>query len=140
MKTIDVIEAKLASKTSGQGHFSVVQEGGMFSVREWGGCQGGKYESAAEARAEARRLADQHDRRKIEDLKAQWRADGSWDIEDTEGFEAFRQEIYIFRLEIELAAAKNREEHLRSVLAPFAALLKEVAPIGSPKTGEALEH
>lgn len=128
MTPIDVAHAKLASKTSGSGHFSVVQEGDTFSVYELGVCERDKYETAAEAQGEAQRMANHYDWRKLEDLKAQWRADGSWDIEDTEGFEPFRQELYIFRLETELAAARKREEHMRSVFASLVAVIKKLAP------------
>lgn len=41
----------------------------------------------------------------IEKLKADWMRDGSWDIEDTEGFEEHREELLKFR---------NIHENLRS--------------------------
>jgi hypothetical protein len=37
----------------------------------------------------------------IEKLKSDWHSDPSWDIEDTEGFEAHRHELYVYRLESE---------------------------------------
>lgn len=38
-------------------------------------------------------------REEIETLKKQWLADGIWDIETTEGFEAHHDELLAFRLE-----------------------------------------
>lgn len=35
------------------------------------------------------------------ELKQQWKADPSWDIEDTEGFEAHHDELLAFRKECE---------------------------------------
>ena len=35
------------------------------------------------------------------ELKQQWKADPSWDIEDTEGFEAHHDELLAFRMECE---------------------------------------
>lgn len=40
-------------------------------------------------------------RAEIEALKANWLGDPCWDIEETEGFEAHRSELYTFRLEQE---------------------------------------
>lgn len=37
----------------------------------------------------------------IEGLKINWSNDPIWDIEDTEGFEEHKQELYIYRLEVE---------------------------------------
>lgn len=42
-----------------------------------------------------------HTQSEIDSLKRQWSADPSWDIEDTQGFEEHRQELYIYRLEVE---------------------------------------
>lgn len=44
----------------------------------------------------------------IEDLKAQWRADGCWDIEDTDGFEAHAQELRAYRLAYEDEQGRER--------------------------------
>jgi hypothetical protein len=49
----------------------------------------------------------------IEELKAQWLADGCWDIEDTEGFEAHRTELYIWRLEVDLKREREGRAHDR---------------------------
>lgn len=43
----------------------------------------------------------------IADLKAQWEADGGWDIEDTPGFEAHHDELKVYRLEVQT------ERHIR---------------------------
>lgn len=44
-------------------------------------------------------------RAEIEALKADWLNDGVWDIEDSEGFEAHREELLAFRKEIEAQRA-----------------------------------
>ena len=36
-------------------------------------------------------------------LREQWKDDPSWDIEDTEGFEAHREELLVFRKDCETA-------------------------------------
>jgi hypothetical protein len=38
----------------------------------------------------------------IEDLKSQWEADPCWDIEQTEGFEAHRDELKSYRKQKEI--------------------------------------
>lgn len=38
-------------------------------------------------------------REQVEALKANWRGDPCWDIEDTEGFEAYRDELAAFSME-----------------------------------------
>lgn len=51
-------------------------------------------------------------REEIDNLKLSWRSDPIWDIEDTEGFEAHREELLVFRLGIERAAAERQaREH-----------------------------
>lgn len=47
-------------------------------------------------------------REDVDRLKAEWLADPCWDIEDTEGFEAFRDELLAFRLQTENTALKDR--------------------------------
>jgi hypothetical protein len=37
-------------------------------------------------------------RAEVDDLKAQWKADPCWDIEDTEGFEEYRAELFDWRI------------------------------------------
>ena len=48
----------------------------------------------------------------IDDLKAQWKADPCWDIEDTEGFEDHKHELLKYRLEIHHAWAKKVQARL----------------------------
>lgn len=59
-------------------------------------------------------------REEVEQLKRDWIADPCWDIEDTDGFEDFRSELYEFRNKTEtewkLKEAKRleeRTEHLK---------------------------
>lgn len=39
----------------------------------------------------------------IDSLKRNWSADPCYDIEDVEGFEAYHDQLYIYRLEVENA-------------------------------------
>lgn len=50
------------------------------------------------------------DRQEIEELKSNWKEDPCWDIEETEGFEAHKQELYVFRLEQENKWLQERVE------------------------------
>ena len=50
-------------------------------------------------------------RAELDNLKAQWEADPHWDLEDTPGFEAHRDELYMYRVSCELLWAT--EEHTR---------------------------
>jgi hypothetical protein len=48
----------------------------------------------------------------IEALKASWKYDPCWDIEDAEGFEAHKQELYLFRIEVERDwAIRSRDKY-----------------------------
>lgn len=49
----------------------------------------------------------------VEELKRQWLGDPCWDIEDTEGFEAHRDELLAFRREVE--RDRRREELSRAL-------------------------
>lgn len=49
-------------------------------------------------------------RKEVDDLKYSWGADPCWDIETTEGFEEYREELLAYRLECE-AARKIAEEY-----------------------------
>jgi hypothetical protein len=126
----DCVSAKLASEGSA-GRFDIIEFDDGIKIFEDGFCNGSDYVSVEAATVVAQELADAYDKRKLEDLKAQWKADPSWEVETTDGFEDFRQELYIFRLETELDFAKKREERLRSILSPFSTLLKEYAPAGN---------
>lgn len=46
----------------------------------------------------------------IEQLKRNWRSDPCWDLEDTEGFEAHREELLAFRNEWKARWTAEREE------------------------------
>lgn len=56
-------------------------------------------------------------RNEVEQLKRDWVADPCWDIEDTDGFDDFRTELYEFRQKMEtewnLEEAKRLEERTR---------------------------
>lgn len=52
----------------------------------------------------------------VEDLKAQWKADPCWDIEETEGFEDLRNELLIWRLEYERNQYRDRLHELLDAL------------------------
>ena len=51
----------------------------------------------------------------IEKLKNNWLKDPCWDIEDSEGFEAYREELLAFRLEQEADWEAEREEQLEDM-------------------------
>lgn len=48
-------------------------------------------------------------REEIEDLKSHWKADGCWDIYNTEGFEDYYEELYAYQQECELMWKKQAE-------------------------------
>lgn len=48
----------------------------------------------------------------VEELKKQWRHDPIWDIEDTEGFEAHRQELLEFHEEYRKDRDRRYSEYL----------------------------
>ncbi|NPA64479.1 MAG: hypothetical protein GXO16_05850 [Epsilonproteobacteria bacterium] len=48
-------------------------------------------------------------RRDVERLKSEWECDPIWDLEDTEGFEEYREELLAFRLQKEKEWRKERE-------------------------------
>lgn len=54
-------------------------------------------------------MATQQD---IQSLKDNWRSDPTWDIEDTEGFEAHREELLAYRKEWEKRWEQDRAEEL----------------------------
>lgn len=51
-------------------------------------------------------------RRAVEDLKASWRDDPTWDIESTTGFEASYDELKAYRLMMEDMYARERDARL----------------------------
>jgi hypothetical protein len=48
----------------------------------------------------------------VEALKAQWYNDPTWSIEETEGFDAYKQELLIYRLDCEAAWGLGRHRRL----------------------------
>jgi hypothetical protein len=52
-------------------------------------------------------------REQIEELKSQWLADPCWDIENTPGFDAWHHELLAYRLDLEVASLRLRNETLR---------------------------
>ena len=44
----------------------------------------------------------------VEKLKREWSADPIWDIEETEGFEDYRKDLKIYRLEVENKSMRRR--------------------------------
>jgi hypothetical protein len=70
-------------------------------------------------------------REDIQNLKASWRADPCWDIEDTEGFEDHKEELLQFRHDCERRWQEARE-------AKWAAKADEVGCAGNLKLGKYL--
>jgi len=61
-------------------------------------------------------------REEVELLKSQWGRDAIWDIEDTEGFEDYRNELLIYRFKKEAEWKEKREQRhaeLASKLCPL---------------------
>lgn len=50
----------------------------------------------------------------LTNLKAQWKGDPCWDIEDTEGFKEHRAELAAFREAQEAAWTKQRQDDLNA--------------------------
>lgn len=46
----------------------------------------------------------------IDALKASWRKDPCWDIEDSDGFEEHKEELIAYRLEVEAEAERKAKE------------------------------
>ena len=53
-------------------------------------------------------------RKEIDELKANWKHDPCWDIEDTEGFEAHRRELLSWRNEYEREAEQSYAERIEA--------------------------
>lgn len=124
------ISAKLASQSGGAGHFDVFEDDRKFSVYGEGFCYGFGFESLESATKRAGELATRYDEDKLDELKRQWAADPHWDIEGTEGYEAFEQELLIYRLQYERDAARKELSRVQSILTSFAVTLKESLPAG----------
>ena len=52
---------------------------------------------------------------KLDDLKENWLADPVWDIEETEGFEDYKEELLQFRLQQEKIWGEQAEERERKI-------------------------
>jgi hypothetical protein len=120
----DTILAKYASESGGAGHFEIIESEGEISVVEEGTYHIENVSSLAAARGYAQGFADAFDKRKLDELKANWKADPHWDLEATEGFEDYRQELSIFRLETELEAARKELSETNAALRALAGLLR----------------
>lgn len=48
----------------------------------------------------------------IEELKKDWENDPCWDIEDTEGFDAYYDELKVYRLETEARWEQQQKDEL----------------------------
>jgi hypothetical protein len=68
-------------------------------------------------------------RREVERLKADWAADPCWDLEDTPGFEDFREELLDYatrtRAEWDRRYRESLEEFARTIGAPGNVVLAE---------------
>lgn len=51
-------------------------------------------------------------REEIETLKAQWKSDPAWDIEQTEGFAEYEEELFLYRKSCESEWSRQRAERL----------------------------
>jgi hypothetical protein len=49
-------------------------------------------------------------REEVESLKSHWKSDGCWDIETTEGFEDYHDELLAYRLEVERKHKENLQK------------------------------
>jgi hypothetical protein len=108
------------------GSFDIIENNGEFSVYEGGYCHASGCGSLEEAATEAQELAANFDVVALANLKAEWLKDPSFDIEDTIGFEDVRQELYAFRLETNLAAARKEIQRLHDIIRPFGTLLNDL--------------
>ena len=55
----------------------------------------------------------------IDALKANWRNDPNWDIEDTEGFELHRDELVAYRMYWESHCKAQQDRRIREFAAPL---------------------
>jgi len=58
-------------------------------------------------------------RKEIDELKANWKHDPCWDIEDTEGFELHRDELIAYRQECEARWKSQREQRILKFATPL---------------------
>lgn len=69
-------------------------------------------------------------------LKSSWYADGGWDLEDSEGFEAHRDELLAYRKQAE-RRAKEHEEAIVGLMRPALDFLPEKDERGGLTRGDA---
>ncbi|MHC3995679.1 hypothetical protein ACXWTF_12715 [Thiomicrolovo sp. ZZH C-3] len=62
-------------------------------------------------------------REKVDKLKSVWLADPCWDIDDTEGFEHYREELKAFREEQEAKWEAQREQREREAIDAMCTML-----------------
>jgi hypothetical protein len=67
----------------------------------------------------------------VEELKRMWLADPIWDIEKTEGFEDFHDELLIYRLHCENAWQADRINEMNELAAKWGMTWEGVAMINS---------
>lgn len=58
-------------------------------------------------------------REDVEDLKHKWKQDPCWDIEETEGFEEYRDELKAFRLNTEAKWKSDQEENIKQLCTKY---------------------
>jgi len=61
----------------------------------------------------------------IQSLKINWSNDPNWDIEETEGFEEHKQELYIYRLEVENKTMRRKLDEIYETIRLFNHLIKD---------------
>lgn len=59
---------------------------------------------------------DQPTAEEIEHLKAQWLTDPHWDLEETEGYDAYREGLLAFRLQVEADRRAEAEAEVQAKL------------------------
>jgi hypothetical protein len=64
-------------------------------------------------------------REEVEKLKEQWKADGCWNIENTEGFEEYHDELLAFRKNYENNQALKKEKRLEILKTKYCPLIKD---------------
>ena len=55
----------------------------------------------------------------VEKLKREWSADPIWDIEETEGFEDYKKDLKIYRLDVENKSLRRRLGDIDDVMYEF---------------------
>ena len=125
----EIIVAKLAAADGLSGHLDVIADSSGFYIHDKGaGINCPPHKSLESAREAAQEKADDFDKCKLDTLKSQWNSDPCWDIEETEGFATFYNELKFYRLETERDSARIELHQLQSALSAFGAILREFQP------------